>query len=112
VGNDYSLLWVAQYNFDDLYYADQTTYLVELKHSGSFTLLDRLQWNYHFSMVEVSSKASIPLDQDRLETEISYSFYYHKLDVLKLNYFIYQMGELSLECEFERDRFMLIYTWL
>jgi hypothetical protein len=110
--NNYSVLWVAQYNFDDLYNTDQTTYLLELKHSGTFSLFNRLEWNYHFDILEISSKASIPVAQDRLDMEVSYSFYYNSFDVLKLNYTIYQMGQLTLKCEFERDRFMLIYTWL
>jgi hypothetical protein len=112
IGGGYSFLWVAQYDFDYLYNADQTTYLLELKHSGQFTLLNRIEWNYQFSMLEISSKASIPLDQDLLELEASYSFYYNSPDVLKLNYIIDQIGKFTLKCEFERDRFMLTYTWL
>ncbi len=111
IGNQYSVLWIAQYTFDDLYSANQTTYLLELKHSGTLSLLNRLEWNYHFDILEASSKASIPIAQDRLDMEISYSFYYKTLDVLKLNYTIAQIGQLTLKCEFERDRFMLIYRW-
>jgi hypothetical protein len=112
IGGGYSVLWIAQYDFDYLYEEDQTTYLLELKHSGVFTLFNRLEWNYKFSMLEVSSKTAIPVGRDLLEMELSYSFYYDSLDVLKLNYTIYKTGQLTLKCEFERDRFMLIYTWL
>lgn len=112
MGNQFSVLWIAQYNFDDLYSPNQTTYLLELKRIGTFSLSNRLEWNYHFDILEASSKASIPIDQDRLDLEISYSFCYKTLDVFKLDYSIGQMGKLTLKCEFERDRFMLIYSWL
>jgi hypothetical protein len=105
-------LWVAQYQLNQPFYPEQTTYLLELKYSDSFNLMGRMEWNEYFSPLEISTKASFPSNQDLLELEASFSFYYHCFDVIRLSYSIPQIGKLSLNCEFERGSFMLTYSWL